>query len=90
MSFDNEFFILFTLLLALCCILSIIDIRHGIIPDWLNLSIAADSDSQEVVTSDGLLACVQALCEGFVLGGIFWLLQRFYLSLRKIRGTRTG
>lgn len=89
MSFDSEFFIFFTLLLALCCVLSIIDIRHGIIPDWLNLSIAGLGLAR-AMTSDGLLACVQALSEGIVLGGIFWLLQRSYFSLRKIRGLGLG
>lgn len=89
MPFDNEFFIFFTLLFALSCILAIIDIRHGIIPDWLNLSIAALGITR-AATSDGLLVCAQALCEGIIAGGVFWLLQRFYFSLRKIRGLGLG
>lgn len=89
MPFDNEFFIFFTLLLALCCILTVIDIRHGIIPDWLNLSIAGLGLAR-AAASDGPFACTQALCEGLVLGGLFWLLQRFYFSLRKIRGLGLG
>jgi leader peptidase (prepilin peptidase) / N-methyltransferase len=89
MSFDNEFFIFFAVLLALCCILTAIDIRHGIIPDWLNLSIAG-LGLAKAATSDSLFACAQALCEGIVLGGGFWLLQRFYFSLRKIRGLGLG
>jgi leader peptidase (prepilin peptidase) / N-methyltransferase len=89
MPFDNEFFIFFALLVALCCILSIIDIRHGIIPDFLNLSIAGLGLAR-AIASDGPPACVQALCEGIVLAGVFWLLQRFYFSLRKVRGLGLG
>lgn len=89
MSFDNESFIFFALLFALCCALAIIDIRHGIIPDWLNLTIAGFGVAK-AATSDGLLACAQALCEGILIGGVFWLLQRFYFSLRKVRGLGLG
>jgi len=89
MSFDNEFFIFFTLLFALCCALAIIDIRHGIIPDWLNLSIATLGVTK-AATSDGLFVCAQALCEGIIIGGVFWLLQRFYFALRRIRGLGLG
>lgn len=89
MSFDNEFFIFFTALFGLCFVLAIIDIRHGIIPDWLNLSIAVLGVTK-TVTSDGLLAGAQALCEAIIIGGAFWLLQRFYFSLRKIRGLGLG
>ncbi len=89
MPFDNEFFIFFILLFALCSALTVIDIRHGIIPDWLNLSIAALGVAK-FATSDGLLVSAQALCEGIVIGGVFWLLQRLYFSLRKIRGLGLG
>ena len=89
MPFDNEFFIFSTLLFALCCTLAVIDIRHGIIPDWLNLLVATLGVTK-AATSAGLLVCVQALCEGIIIGGVFWLLQRFYFSLRKIRGLGLG
>ncbi len=89
MLIDNEFFIFFALLCALCCILAVIDIRHGIIPDWLNLSIAGLGIAK-TATSDGLLVCAQAACEGVIVGGVFWLLQRFYLSLRKVNGLGLG
>ncbi|WP_424626886.1 prepilin peptidase [Bradyrhizobium sp. SYSU BS000235] len=89
MSFDNEFFIFFALLFALCFALAIIDIRQGIIPNWLNLAIAGIGIA-EAATTDGLLACAQALCEGILVGGVFWLLQRFYFSLRKVRGLGLG
>lgn len=89
MLIDNEFFIFFVLLCALCCILAVIDIRHGIIPDWLNLSIAGLAIAK-TATSDGLLVCAQAACEGVIIAGVFWLLQRFYLSLRKINGLGLG
>jgi leader peptidase (prepilin peptidase)/N-methyltransferase len=89
MLIDNEFFIFFVLLCVLCCMLAVIDIRHGIIPDWLNLSIAGLGIAN-VATSAGFSACAQAVCEGAVIGGIFWLLQRWYLALRKIRGLGWG
>jgi leader peptidase (prepilin peptidase)/N-methyltransferase len=89
MSFNNEFFIFFILLLLLCSLLAAIDIRHGIIPDWLNLSIAGLGVARSA-TSDGLLLSAQALCEGVIIGAVFWLLQRFYFSLRKVRGLGLG
>jgi leader peptidase (prepilin peptidase) / N-methyltransferase len=89
MPFDNEFFIFFIPLFALCCLLAMIDIRHGIIPDWLNLSIAGLGIVQSA-TNDGLLVGAQALCEGIIIGGVFYLLQRFYLALRKVRGLGLG
>lgn len=89
MPFDNWFFIFFISLFALCCFLAVIDIRHGIIPDWLNLSIAGLGITQSA-TSDGFLASAQALCEGIIIGGVFYLLQRFYFSLRKVRGLGLG
>ena len=89
MFFDNEFFIFFVTLFVLCCVLAIIDIRHGIIPNWLNFAVAVLGVLKSA-TSDGLLVSAQAVCEGIVIGGLFWLLQRFYLSLRKIRGLGLG
>jgi leader peptidase (prepilin peptidase)/N-methyltransferase len=89
MLFNNEFFIFFMLLCLLCCVLAMIDIRHGIIPDWLNLSIAS-LGVVNAATSDGFPASAQAVCEGIAIGGIFWLLQRSYFAFRKIHGLGLG
>ena len=54
----------FALLCALCAVLAWIDIRHGIIPYWLNLSIAA-LGLLTVVLSEDRAAAIQALGEGW-------------------------
>lgn len=89
MSFDNGFFIFFIVLVVLCCFLAVIDIRHGIIPDWLNLSIAGLGVARSAISAE-LLVGAQALCDGIIIAGVFWLLQRFYFSLRKVRGLGLG
>ncbi|MGB9173893.1 MAG: prepilin peptidase [Bradyrhizobium sp.] len=65
------------LLCALCAILAWIDIRDGIIPDWLNLAIAALGLVKIAVASDSS-AAIEAVGEGVVIGGAFWLLRRLY------------
>jgi leader peptidase (prepilin peptidase)/N-methyltransferase len=70
-------------------VLALIDIRHGIIPDWLNLSIAG-LGLAKVVTAGGSVAGIEAACEGAAVGLIFWLLRRLYFGLRKIQGLGLG
>jgi leader peptidase (prepilin peptidase) / N-methyltransferase len=78
---------------ALLCLLSAglawIDIRHGIIPDWLNLTIAGVGLLRAVIV-DGPLAGSNAVCEGAAIGAIFWLLRRLYFAFRKIQGLGLG
>jgi leader peptidase (prepilin peptidase) / N-methyltransferase len=78
---------------ALLCLLSAglawIDIRHGIIPDWLNLTIAALGLSKAVILGSPL-AGLEAACEGAAIGVIFWLLRRLYFAFRKIQGLGLG
>jgi leader peptidase (prepilin peptidase)/N-methyltransferase len=78
---------------ALLCLLSAglawIDIRHGIIPDWLNLAIAGLGLSKAVIVG-GPVAGLEAVCEGAAIGAIFWLLRRLYFALRKIQGLGLG
>jgi leader peptidase (prepilin peptidase)/N-methyltransferase len=70
-------------------VLALIDIRHGIIPDWLNLSIAG-LGLAKVVIAGGSVAGIEAACEGIAVGLIFWLLRRLYFGLRKIQGLGLG
>jgi leader peptidase (prepilin peptidase)/N-methyltransferase len=79
----------FALLGLLCLLLAWIDIRHGIIPDWLNLSIAGLGLAKAAVVA-GPLAGAQALGEGAAIGLIFWLLRRLYFALRNLQGLGLG
>ncbi len=81
-----EFFIP---LCVLGVVLTLIDIRHGIIPDWLNASIAGLGLFRAVL-SDGAIAGVTALCEALIVGLIFWLLRRLYFRLRHTQGLGLG
>jgi leader peptidase (prepilin peptidase)/N-methyltransferase len=79
----------FGLLCLLCAILAWIDIRDGIIPDWLNLAIAGLGLVKILMTGD-LSAALEAIGEGIAVGGVFWLLRRLYFSYRKIQGLGLG
>jgi leader peptidase (prepilin peptidase) / N-methyltransferase len=74
---------------ALCCALALIDIRHGIIPDGLNLSIAGLGLSKAAIAG-GLAAFAEAAIEAVAIGVIFWLLRRVYFAWRKIDGLGLG
>ena len=81
--------VFFGLLCLLSAVLAWIDIRHGIIPDWLNLTIAALGLSKAVLAG-GPLAGLEAACEGAAIGAVFWLLRRLYFAFRKIQGLGLG
>ena len=70
-------------------LLALIDIRRGIIPDWLNLSIAG-LGLAKVVIIGGPAAGIEAACEGAAIGLVFWLLRRLYFGLRGIQGLGLG
>jgi leader peptidase (prepilin peptidase)/N-methyltransferase len=82
-----------TLLFGLLCLLGVvlawIDIRHGIIPDWLNLTIAALGLLKAVLIG-GLPGGFEAACEGAAIGLAFWLLRRLYFAFRQIQGLGLG
>lgn len=82
---DSLFLILLCLLLAL---LAWIDLREGIIPDWLNLAIALLGLSDALASGwrEGLLA----LGEGAAAGASLWLLRRLYFEWRNIQGLGLG
>jgi leader peptidase (prepilin peptidase) / N-methyltransferase len=79
----------FALLCLLCAILAWIDIRDGIIPDWLNLAIAGLGLVKIMLTVD-LSAALEAIGEGIAIGGVFWLLRRLYFAVRGIQGLGLG
>jgi leader peptidase (prepilin peptidase)/N-methyltransferase len=81
--------VFFGLLCLLNAVLAWIDIRHGIIPDWLNLTIAALGLSKAVFAG-GPLAGLEAACEGAAIGAVFWLLRRLYFAFREIQGLGLG
>ena len=81
--------ILFGLLCLLGLGLAWIDIRYGIIPDWLNLTIAALGLSKAVII-DGPAAGLEAACEGAAIGAIFWVLRWLYFAFRKVQGIGLG
>ncbi len=83
------FLALFVLLCLLCSALALIDIRHGIIPDGLNLAIAGLGCLKAVVAG-GPAAGAEAAVEAVAIGVIFWLLRRIYFAWRKIDGLGLG
>ena len=79
----------FGLLCLLCAALAWIDIRHGIIPDWLNLAIAGLGLANILVIGDPSDA-LQAIGEGVAIGALFWLLRRLYFAYRNAQGLGLG
>jgi leader peptidase (prepilin peptidase) / N-methyltransferase len=76
-------------LCALCCAVALIDLRHGIIPDWLNLAIAALGLAHAFV-DQGSAAAFSAIGGAGLVGVLFWLLQRVYFWLRHVEGLGLG
>jgi leader peptidase (prepilin peptidase) / N-methyltransferase len=66
-----------------------IDLRHGIIPDWLNLSIAFAGLAWAGLL-DGWDAALAAAVDGLVTGAVVFLLRWFYFRLRKHHGLGLG
>jgi leader peptidase (prepilin peptidase) / N-methyltransferase len=79
----------FGLLCLLCAALAWIDIRHGIIPDWLNLMVAGLGLIRIMTIGDPSTA-LQAIGEGAAIGVLFWLLRRLYFAYRKVQGLGLG
>lgn len=79
----------FVLLLLLGAMLAWIDIRYGLIPDWLNLAIAA-LGLLNVMMTDGRSAGLEAVWEGIAIGAVFWLLRRVYFAFRGVQGLGLG
>jgi leader peptidase (prepilin peptidase) / N-methyltransferase len=89
MLVDAVFIGFFSTLCLLGAVLAWIDIRDGIIPDWLNLSVAGLGLAKIVIVG-GLGAGIESAGEGAAVGLIFWLLRRLYFGWRKIQGLGLG
>ena len=70
-------------------LLAWIDLRRGIIPDWLNLVIAVIGLARAALL-DGWAAALGAGSEGIVIGAIAWLLRRLYFVFRGFQGLGLG
>jgi leader peptidase (prepilin peptidase)/N-methyltransferase len=84
-----QFLAFFIPLGVLCAAIALIDIRHGIIPDGLNLAIAA-LGLVKAAAADGLRAGAETIVGAIAVGAIFWLLRRLYFAWRKIDGLGLG
>lgn len=79
----------FVLLCVFCTAVAWIDIRDGIIPDWLNLAIAGLGIVKIILSNDSA-AAIEAVGEGMVIAAIFWLLRRLYFAVRGVQGLGLG
>lgn len=81
------------ILLALLCLLlgllAWIDLRAGIIPDWLNLAIALIG-LIDAILAGGWLAGLAAGIEGAAVGLLVWLLRHLYFKTRNVQGLGLG
>jgi leader peptidase (prepilin peptidase) / N-methyltransferase len=79
--------------LALLCLASVtlawIDLRQGIIPDWLNLLILLTGLAWSY-TGDGTRGVLVAAGAAAIVGATVWLLRRLYFALRQIQGLGLG
>jgi leader peptidase (prepilin peptidase)/N-methyltransferase len=79
----------FALLGLLSAALAWIDLHYGIIPDWLNLTIAGLGLSKALMIG-GPLSGLEAALQGAAIGAIFWLLRRLYFAFRNVQGLGLG
>jgi leader peptidase (prepilin peptidase)/N-methyltransferase len=80
----------FLVLLALASLaLAWIDFRQGIIPDWLNMSVALAGLAQAWLL-DGWDAALAAAGEGLIIGAIVFALRWLYFRLRGHHGLGLG
>jgi leader peptidase (prepilin peptidase) / N-methyltransferase len=82
-------FVTFTVLCVLCTSLSLIDIRRGIIPNKLNLSIAVVGLAKSAIDG-GAADVIAASWQAAAIGAVFWLLRRLYFIWRKAQGFGLG
>jgi leader peptidase (prepilin peptidase) / N-methyltransferase len=79
----------FAVLGLLCAMIALIDIRHGIIPNGLNLSVAAVG-LLKVAIAGGFTAGAESVAEAVATGIVFLLLRQLYFVWRKIDGLGLG
>jgi leader peptidase (prepilin peptidase)/N-methyltransferase len=76
-------------LVVASALLAWIDLRSGIIPNWLNIAIAA-AGLARVALLESLAATLIAGGEGIAVGVAVWLLRWFFFSLRRYQGLGLG
>lgn len=79
----------FAVLCLLGGVLAWIDIRHGIIPNELNLTIAALGLAKAGLLG-GWHAGLLAAGAGVTIGVLVWLFRRMYYVLRRVQGLGLG
>src|SRR3974390_2249020 len=79
----------FATLCLLCGSLGLVGLGRGIIPDTLNLAVAA-LGLLKAVMGGGVTAGLEAIVEAIAVAAIFWLFRRLYFVLRKIQGLGLG
>jgi leader peptidase (prepilin peptidase)/N-methyltransferase len=72
-----------------CLLLAWIDFRQGIIPDWLNLSIAL-LGAIRAASIGGWPLAAEVIVEGALIGAVIWLLRWLYFRLRRVQGLGLG
>lgn len=77
------------LLILLSILLAWIDIRSGIIPDWLNLAIAILGVIRAAMIG-GWPTAAELIAEGVLIGAVVWALRWAYFQLRKVQGLGLG
>jgi leader peptidase (prepilin peptidase)/N-methyltransferase len=70
-------------------LLAWIDVRRGILPDWLNLATALVGLARAFML-DGWLAALGATGDGIIIGAMVWLLRRVYFMFRNYHGLGLG
>ena len=65
------------------------DLRLGIIPNWLNIAIAA-AGLARVALLESFTATIVAAGEGIAVGALVWLLRWLFFRLRKYQGLGLG
>jgi leader peptidase (prepilin peptidase) / N-methyltransferase len=83
------FFVMFAVLCIICVSLSLIDLRRGIIPNELNLSIAVVGLAKSAVDG-GVTDVIAGAWQAAAIGAVFWLLRRLYFIWRKAQGLGLG
>jgi leader peptidase (prepilin peptidase)/N-methyltransferase len=79
----------FVMLSLASALLAWIDLRRGLIPDWLNLAIAVVGLAR-IAALEGAGAALTAGCEGVAVGAIVWMLRWLYFRVRNLQGLGLG